>query len=181
VAYCFYQPGCLRHLGDGRYRKSKKDSLIASRELLRLVRIGLAHNGGRLHSRTFTERNRVYGHAHIEDAWRIYRTLAPIGIAGLGLRMRSGSYRALQEKNGGDTRAGRKPGSWLEAGGFSIRKLDARYECYPDSKTIAEYLAIQLEQAGENDAGTTLREWALQPWSLFAQSWVSAVAVKPLR
>ena len=56
---------------------------MTSRELLRLVRIELANNGGRLHSRTFTERNRVYGHAHIEDAWRIYRTLAPIGIAGL--------------------------------------------------------------------------------------------------
>jgi hypothetical protein len=128
VAYCFYQPGCLRHLGDGRYRKSKKDSLIASRELLRLVRIELAHNGGRLHSRTFTERNRVYGHAHIENAWRIYRTLAPIGIAGLGLRMRSGSYRALQEKNGGDTRAGRKLASWLEAGGFSIRIISGNSE-----------------------------------------------------
>jgi hypothetical protein len=43
---------------------------------------------------------------------------------------------------------------------------------------IAEYLAIQLEQAGEIESGATLREWALLPWSLFAQSWVSAVAVK---
>jgi ubiquinone/menaquinone biosynthesis C-methylase UbiE len=145
----------------------------------------------------------VFSHALFEHLARpiaaiqeIRRILRPGGVAGLcspdwgGFILSPTServeaaiarYRALQEKNGGDTRAGRKLGSWLEAGGFSIRQLDARYECYPDSKTIAEYLAIQLEQAGVNHAGTTLREWALQPWSLFAQSWVSAVAVKPLR
>lgn len=145
----------------------------------------------------------VFSHALFEHLAKpmaaiqeIRRILRPGGVAGLCSPDWSGfilspiserveaaiaRYRALQEKNGGDTQAGRKLGSWLEAGGLSIRKLDARYECYPDTKTIAEYLAIQLEHAGENDAGATLREWALLPWGLFSQSWVSAVAVKPLK
>jgi hypothetical protein len=43
---------------------------------------------------------------------------------------------------------------------------------------IAEYLALQLEAAGESPAGAALRNWALLPWTLFAQAWVSVVAVK---
>jgi SAM-dependent methyltransferase len=88
------------------------------------------------------------------------------------------SYRALQERNGGETRAGRQLGSWLEAGGLAIERMQARYECYPDPRLIAEYLALQLEQAGETESGSVLREWAARPWSLFAQAWVSAIAVK---
>jgi SAM-dependent methyltransferase len=87
-------------------------------------------------------------------------------------------YRALQEKNGGETRAGRHLGSWLEAGGLITERMQARYECYPDSRLIAEYLALQLEQAGEVESGGVLRNWAARPWSLFAQAWVSAIAVK---
>jgi ubiquinone/menaquinone biosynthesis C-methylase UbiE len=145
----------------------------------------------------------VFSHALFQHLARplaaiqeIRRILRPGGVAGLcspdwngfilspiseRVEAAIARYRALLEKNGGDTQAGRKLGSWLEAGGFSILKLNARYECYPDTKTIAEYLAIQLEHAGENDAGATLREWAMLPWSLFSESWVSAVAVKPPR
>ena len=88
------------------------------------------------------------------------------------------SYRALQEKNGGETRAGRQLGSWLEAGGLAIERMQARYECYADSRLIAEYLALQLDQAGETESGSVLRAWAARPWSLFAQAWVSAIAIK---
>jgi type II secretory pathway predicted ATPase ExeA len=61
---------------------------------------------------------------------------------------------------------------------MEVQRLHARYECYPDTTVIAEYLAIQLERAGEAEAGAALRQWALAPWSLFGQSWVSAIAVK---
>jgi ubiquinone/menaquinone biosynthesis C-methylase UbiE len=120
----------------------------------------------------------------------LLRVLRPGGIAGLcspdwggfilsppnpRVEDAIGSYRALQEKNGGDTLAGRKLGSWLKEGNFSVEKLEARYECYPDSKVIAEYLAIQLEQTGTIEAAAALREWALLPWSLFAQAWVNAI------
>jgi hypothetical protein len=56
--------------------------------------------------------------------------------------------------------------------------MQARYECYPESKLIADYLAIQLAQAGESESAAALREWAMSPWSLFAQAWVNAIAVK---
>jgi len=87
-------------------------------------------------------------------------------------------YRILQEKNGGQTRAGRQLGSWLAAGGMVTEKVQARYECYPDSRVIAEYLSLQLEQAGDGESAMALRKWAALPWSLFAQAWVSAIAVK---
>jgi hypothetical protein len=89
-----------------------------------------------------------------------------------------GSHGELQEKNGGQTRAGRQLGSWLAAGGMVTKRAQARYECYPDSRVIAEYLALQLEQAGDRDSAVALREWATLPWSLFAQAWVSAIGVK---
>ena len=87
-------------------------------------------------------------------------------------------YQTLQEKNGGDTRAGRQLGSWLAAGGMATQKVQARYECYPESRVIAEYLALQLEQADDGASAVALRRWAALPRSLFAQAWVSAIGVK---
>ncbi|HEX3443577.1 MAG TPA: methyltransferase domain-containing protein [Chthoniobacterales bacterium] len=87
-------------------------------------------------------------------------------------------YRMLQEKNGGQTCAGRQLGSWLTAGGLATQKIHGRYECYPDSRLIAEYLALQLERAGDIESGRVLRKWATLACTMFAQAWVSAIAVK---
>jgi len=87
-------------------------------------------------------------------------------------------YRMLQEKNGGQTRAGRQLGRWLTAGGLMTQKIHARYECYPDSRVIAEYLALQLEQAGDRESASVLRDWASSGCTMFAQAWVSAIAAK---
>ena len=84
----------------------------------------------------------------------------------------------LQEKNGGQTLAGRQLGSWLTTGGLETQKILARYECYPDSRLIAEYLAFQLEQVGDSESASVLRDWAALGCTMFAQAWVSAIAVK---
>jgi SAM-dependent methyltransferase len=142
----------------------------------------------------------VFSHAlfeHLADPIRgvaeIRRVLRLGGVAGLcspdwggfilsptddAVETAIARYRMLQEKNGGQTRAGRQLGSWLAAGGLVLEKIHARYECYPDSRVIAEYLAIQLEQTGDTESGSVLRVWAGLPRTLFAQSWVSAIAVK---
>jgi SAM-dependent methyltransferase len=142
----------------------------------------------------------VFSHAlfeHLADPIRgvaeIGRVLRPGGMAGLCSPDWGGfilsptdnqveaaitRYRMLQEKNGGQTRAGRQLGSWLTAGGLVTQRIQARYECYPDSRVIGEYLALQLERAGDGESATVLRNWADLAYSMFAQASVSAIAVK---
>ena len=57
--------------------------------------------------------------------------------------------------------------------------MSARYECYPTLGFIGEYLALQLEGAGDMASARTFREWARSNGGMFAQAWVSAVARKP--
>lgn len=145
--------------------------------------------------------DRVFSHAlfeHLSEPARavaeMRRVLKPNGIAGLcspdwggfilsppsdALTQAVSSYRALQTRNGGDVEAGRKLGANLMAAGFEVIRMSARYECYPILGFIGEYLALQLEGAGDIASATTLREWARSNGGLFAQAWVSAVARKP--
>jgi SAM-dependent methyltransferase len=91
----------------------------------------------------------VFSHAlfeHLVNPIRaiqeIRRVLRPGGVAGLCSPDWGGfilspindqvdaaiaRYRTLQEKNGGETRAGRQLGSWLEAGGLSMQKVRRRF------------------------------------------------------
>jgi hypothetical protein len=121
----------------------------------------------------------VFSHAlfeHLADPIRgvteIRRVLRRDGVAGLcspdwggfilspsddAVETAIARYRMIQERNGGQTRAGRQLVSWLAAGGLVPEKIQARYECYPDSRVIVEYLALQLEQTGDTESGSVLR------------------------
>ena len=95
------------------------------------------------------------------------------------------AYKSLQTANGGDVHVGRKLPQLLEAAGFQNIETQARYETYESLEFIGEYLAAQLEHAGQTLHAATFREWAARPNGMFAQSWVSCVCRKgshpPLR
>lgn len=89
------------------------------------------------------------------------------------------AYTRLQAKNGGDVLVGRKLGALLRTEGFIDLAMSARYECYASLPLIGEYLALQLDRAGDEAAAATFRRWSHEPGGLFAQAWVSCVARKP--
>jgi ubiquinone/menaquinone biosynthesis C-methylase UbiE len=88
------------------------------------------------------------------------------------------AYTALQSKNGGDVRAGRKLGRHLAAAGFAAVRISARYECYPSLEFIGEYLASQLEREGDVRSAAVFRDWSQEKEGMFAQAWVCGVGVK---
>lgn len=89
-------------------------------------------------------------------------------------------YERLSIDNGGDPYVGRKLALLLEKGGFEAIAMQARYEVYESQLFIGEYLALQLDNAGETRHATTLLEWAGSPNGMFAQAWVSCTGRKPL-
>ena len=73
---------------------------------------------------------------------------------------------------------GRKLYSHLKSAGFRVINTSARYECYDSLERIGTYLAVQLEQNGDNKSARVFREWSHQEKGMFAQTWISAVGVK---
>lgn len=88
------------------------------------------------------------------------------------------TYRALQERNGGNVHAGRQLGASLRAAGFTDVVVSAAYEIYPSAELIGEYLARQLEVVGDTMSASTLRRWMVDPDALFAQAWFEAVGTR---
>lgn len=145
--------------------------------------------------------DRVFSHAlfeHLAEPARalaeIRRVLRPGGIVGLCSPDWGGfiltppapevdralaAYADLQRANGGDPLAGRRLTPMLAAAGFTRIHADARYERYPGPRHIAEYLAGQLDDAGQPAHADVLRRWAAAPSAMFAQAWVSATAIVP--
>ena len=102
-------------------------------------------------------------------------------------------YKLLQQKNGGNPYVGRQLRALLREAGFTGIKASASYECYENLSSIAEYLALRIEDSdrvdrvverGWADANSlesmsrTLREWSQHPDGLFAQAWCEAVGQK---
>jgi ubiquinone/menaquinone biosynthesis C-methylase UbiE len=144
--------------------------------------------------------DRVFSHAlmeHLFDPLRaigeMHRVLMPGGVAGLcspdwggfilappspQLSSAVDAYTRLQAKNGGDVLVGRKLGLLLRQAGFSDISMSARYECYSSLPFIGEYLALQLERAGDSLSAQTFRTWSQEVDGMFAQAWVSCTARK---
>ena len=88
------------------------------------------------------------------------------------------AYKQLQNRNGGDVYCGRKLGKFLGDAGFEKIEMHARYENYQPLATIGDFLAVNLEEAGDAKSARTWREWGRQPNGMFAQAWVSCVGRK---
>ncbi len=88
------------------------------------------------------------------------------------------AYKDLQIKSGGDVFVGSKLSRFVEDAGFDQIEVNARYEVYKSLSFIGQYLALQLEQAGEETHAQSLKKWMNEPNGLFAQAWVSCVGKK---
>lgn len=90
------------------------------------------------------------------------------------------AYQEVQLANGGDPWTGRKLGVHLDAAGFDDVRVDARNERYSSTAEISELLALLLDEAGHNDHAQSVRSWSEHSQgAMFAEAWVSAVALKP--
>ncbi|MQA15638.1 MAG: methyltransferase domain-containing protein [Pseudonocardiaceae bacterium] len=88
------------------------------------------------------------------------------------------AYQDVQRGNGGDPLAGRKLGVHLGEAGFADIRVDARYERFTSTTAMAELLAVLLDEAGHGDHARSVRMWSDQSCgTMFAEAWVSAVAV----
>jgi SAM-dependent methyltransferase len=88
------------------------------------------------------------------------------------------AYRDLEERNGGNSRAGFHLSKWLIEAGFAPLSHGDWTEEYEEPNEIAEYLALQLENAGLFHHATALRNWACSPGARFRQSWKYATGVR---
>lgn len=90
------------------------------------------------------------------------------------------AFHEVQLGNGGDPWTGRKLGVHLEEAGFDDIRIDARYERYTSPAEISGLLARLLDRAGHDDHAQSVRRWAEHSGgAMFAEAWVSAVALKP--
>lgn len=88
------------------------------------------------------------------------------------------AYRALQEENGGNTRAGGQLARWLKSAGFGFLRKGERFENYESPMRIATYLALQLDAAGDPGAARALLDWSTEPGAELRGCWRHVIGVK---
>jgi ubiquinone/menaquinone biosynthesis C-methylase UbiE len=117
-----------------------------------------------------------------------FRVLKPGGVLGVSTPDWSGflvapytqeiqvafeAYRELQARNGGNPCVGHRLGDYFEQAGFAEIRQRARYENYEPLTVIADFLALNLEEAGDARHAQTWREFGRCSRGMFAQAWVS--------
>jgi ubiquinone/menaquinone biosynthesis C-methylase UbiE len=125
-----------------------------------------------------------------------FRVLKPGGVLGVSTPDWSGflvapymreiqtafeAYRELQAKNGGDPCVGHRLGDYFEQAGFAEIRQRARYENYEPLKVIADFLALNLAEAGDARHAQTWREFGRRSRGMFAQAWVSCSGRRPAK
>jgi SAM-dependent methyltransferase len=142
----------------------------------------------------------VFSHALLEHlaqpqraVHEFFRVLKPGGALGVctpdwggfvvapetpALRAALEAYKMLQDRNGGDVLTGRKLGGYLEVAGFTEIRQQARYENYEPRTTIGDFLALNLEEAGDSANAATWRKWGRAQRGMFAQAWISCTGRK---
>lgn len=145
----------------------------------------------------------VFSHAlfeHLSDkagaARECLRVLRPGGAIGVctpdwggfvvapeseAMRAAIAAYEDTQNRNGGDTRTGRKLAQVLTEAGFANAKLSARYENYSPVSAIGRLMAWQLARDGMPQHAAAFRAWQADPQAMFAQAWLSCVARKAVQ
>ncbi|MEX0960027.1 MAG: methyltransferase domain-containing protein [Burkholderiales bacterium] len=124
---------------------------------------------------------------------QFFRVLKPGGVLGVSTPYWGGflvapptptiqaafdAYRQLQIRNGGDPYVGRKLGDFLEASGFEGIDQRARYENYAPLTVITDFLALNLEHAGDPRNAQIWRTFGQHSRGMFAQAWVSCTGRK---
>jgi SAM-dependent methyltransferase len=135
----------------------------------------------------------VFAHGLFEHLAEIRRVLRPGGFVALcspdwdAFEMRMPTpealaalrdYRALQERNGGNTRAGAQLTRWLQEGEFGFIRRGERTENYESAMRIATYLALQLDANGHTDAARALLDWSAEPGAELIGCWKHAIGIK---
>ncbi len=87
-------------------------------------------------------------------------------------------YRELQERNGGDTRAGAKLAGWLQAAEFGLLHCGERFESYDSAVRVATHLALQLDAAGDPGSARALVDWSTEGGAELLGCWKHAIGIK---
>lgn len=88
------------------------------------------------------------------------------------------AYRELQERNGGDTRAGARLTGWLREAEFGLIRQGQRFENYESAMRIATYLALQLDAAGDSVSARALLDWSTEEGAELLGCWRYAIGIK---
>ena len=145
----------------------------------------------------------IFSHAlfeHLKDtaaaAKECLRVLKPGGVIGVATpdweafivapatparRAAVQAYVDRQNANGGDAGTGRKLATVLSAAGFRQARMHARFEVYDPITAITEVMAVQYDRDGMPEHAEAMRDLERDPMGMWAQAWVSCVAVKVSR